>query len=133
MIFHVDVDEASQKYISFVTSNGHYQFWKVPFGLCNSPAVFQRFVNEVFKDLTTKGVALQYVDDLIIPAANEDEAVDRLKIVLERAREYGLKINKKKCQLLKRRVELLGHVVENGKLYASPDKTKAGINRTLSN
>lgn len=123
--FHVDVEEASRKYTAFVTSNGHYRFRKVPFGLCNSPAVFQRFVNEIFKDLTVKGIALPYVDDLIIPAMNEDEAVDRLKIVLERAGEYGLEINKKKCQLLMRRVEFLGHVIENGKIYPSLDKTKA--------
>jgi len=47
-----------------------------------------------------------------------------LKIVLK-AEEYGLEINKRKCQLLEQRIEFLGHVIENGKLYPSPEKTRA--------
>jgi len=123
--FHVPVNKDSQKYTAFVTHDGQYQFRKVPFGLCNSPAVFQRYINEIFNDLTRKGIALPYIDDLIIPAENEEEAIHRLKIVLKRAEEYGLEINKRKCQLLEQRIEFLGHVIENGKLYPSPEKTKA--------
>ncbi|GBM30936.1 Retrovirus-related Pol polyprotein from transposon 297 [Araneus ventricosus] len=39
--FHVDVNKDSRKYTSFVTHEGQYQFLQAPFGLCNSPAVFQ--------------------------------------------------------------------------------------------
>src|SRR5436190_2760226 len=123
--FHVSVDKDSQKYTSFVTHDGQYQFRRVPFGLCNSPAVFQRFINTIFHDMTVQGIALPYIDDLIIPAKNEKEAVERLRLVLQRAEEYGLEINKKKCQLLKRRIEFLGHIIENEKLYPSSEKTKA--------
>jgi len=58
--FHVPVNKDSQKYTAFVTHDGQYQFRKVPFGLCNSPAVFQRYINEIFSDLTRKGIALPY-------------------------------------------------------------------------
>lgn len=108
-----------------MTHAGQYQFRKVPLGLCNSPAVFQRFINNIFHDMTIQGIALPYIDDLIIPAKNEDEAIERLKLVLKRAGEYGLEINKKKCKLLERRIEFLGHVIEDEKLYSSPEKTKA--------
>jgi len=83
------VSKDSQKYTAFVTHEGHYQFRKVPFGLCNSPAVFQRFINELFQDLTVRGIALPYIDDLIIPAKNVEKAIERLKLVLKRAEEYG--------------------------------------------
>jgi len=46
-------------------------------------------------------------------------------MVLERTESYGLTINKKKRQLLKRRIEFLGYVIKEGKLYPSPDKIKA--------
>jgi len=80
--FH-PVNKDSQKYTAFVSHDGQYQFRKVPFGLCNSPAVFQRYINEIFNDLTRKEIALPYIDDLIIPAENEEEAINRLKIELK--------------------------------------------------
>lgn len=123
--FHVPVSKESQKYTAFVTDNGQYQFRRVPFGLCNSPAVFQRFINEIFRDMTMQGIALPYIDDLIIPAKNVEDAVQKLKMVLKRAEEYGLEINKNKCQLLRRRIEFLGH--EEGKLYPSPDKCSTEV------
>jgi hypothetical protein len=44
------------------------------------------------------------MDDLVIPAENEEEAIDRLKTVMRRAEEYDLLINWKKCQFLKRKL-----------------------------
>jgi len=38
--FHINIEESSRKYTSFVTPSGQYEFLKCPFGLCNSPAVF---------------------------------------------------------------------------------------------
>ena len=123
--FHVAVEKSSRKYTAFVTHRGHFQFLKVPFGLCNSPAVFQRFVNSVFQDLIRKDIVLPYMDDLIIPAKDEKSAIQRLQEVFQKASEYGLTINMKKCQFIKRSVEFLGHRIEDGKLYPSEFKTKA--------
>lgn len=95
--FHVSVSEPSRKYTAFVTNNGQYQFCKVPFGLSNSPGVFQRHVNAIFRDLTRQGIALPYIDDIIIPAQSEEEALCNLEKVLNQCRDYGLVINLKKC------------------------------------
>ncbi|XP_061390803.1 uncharacterized protein LOC133326139 [Musca vetustissima] len=105
--FHVPVNEESRKYTSFVTHNGQYQFRKVPFGLSNSPAVFQRHINAIFRELNREGIALPYVDDVIIPASIYDEAVVNLQRILETCRDYGLDINLKKCSFLKRRIQFL--------------------------
>lgn len=71
--FHVTLHEDSVKYMAFVTPNGHYEFLKVPFGLCNSPAAFQRDINAKFQRLIDSGVVLVYIDDLIIPSRDETE------------------------------------------------------------
>ncbi|GBO11009.1 Retrovirus-related Pol polyprotein from transposon 297 [Araneus ventricosus] len=70
-----------------------------------------------------------YLDDLIISSENEEtQGIERLKRVLQTASEYGLELNIKKCQFLKREIEFLRHKIKDGKLYASPLKVKAVMN-----
>jgi len=110
--FHVSVEETSRKYAAFVVLNGHYEFLKMPFGLCTSPAYFQKYINAVFRDLTAERIVAVYMDDLIVPSIDMQEGLSRLKLVLKTAAEYGLPFNWKKCQLLKSKVNYLGHYRE---------------------
>lgn len=115
--FHVGVETESRKYTSFVTDLGEYHFLRVPFGLCNSPSVFQRFINTIFRELMNIGIALPYLDDIILPARNEYEPVSKLKQVLKFFQDYGLEINKNDCNFLKTCIEFLGHIVVNGQIF----------------
>lgn len=123
--FHVPIEPESRKYTSFIVHNGQYEFLKVPFGLCNSPAVFTRFVSVIFKSLVNEGVMLTYMDDIVILAENDDEAVSRLKRVLAIASENGLKLKWTKCQFLKTKIEFLGYIIEGGTIKPSDEKTRA--------
>ncbi|GFY57215.1 enzymatic polyprotein [Trichonephila inaurata madagascariensis] len=123
--FHVDVDEDCRKYTSFIVPDGQFEFNKVPFGLSTSPGVFQRYVSSIFRDLTRKGIVISYLDDLVIPAKDEKEGLEKLKIAFEVAKKYGLEIKFKKCQFFKKTIEFLGHVVENGTIKSSTAKTQA--------
>ena len=96
--FHIDIKEKSKKYTSFVTDNDQYEFNKVPFALSMSPLTFQRYINNrVFKDLLKDGTVIIYLDDIIVPVQDEQEALERLTRVLEIASKFGLEINLKKC------------------------------------
>ncbi|GFW65186.1 retrovirus-related Pol polyprotein from transposon 17.6 [Trichonephila clavipes] len=72
-----------------------------------------------------KGIVIIYMDDLVIPAEDEKEGLEKLREVLEVASKYGLKMKFKKCQFLRRKVEFLDHVVENGTIRPSIAKTIA--------
>ncbi|GFY76058.1 hypothetical protein TNIN_31151 [Trichonephila inaurata madagascariensis] len=122
--FHVDVDEDCKKYTSFIIPDGQFEFNKVPFGLSTSPGVFQRYVSSIFRDLTRKGIVISYLDDLVIPVKDE-KGIEKLKIVFEVVKKYGLEIKFKKCQFLKKTIEFLGHVVGNGTIRPSTVKTQA--------
>ncbi|GFW19078.1 retrovirus-related Pol polyprotein from transposon 17.6 [Trichonephila clavipes] len=54
---------------------------------------------------------------------NEQEGLEKLKIIFEVAKKYGLEIKFKKCQFLKKKIEFLGHIVESGTIKPSPTKT----------
>ena len=59
--FHLAIEEGSRKYTSFVTLEGQWEVCKVPFGLCNSPPVFQRYVQYIFRDLIRLKLMLIYI------------------------------------------------------------------------
>ncbi|GBM25789.1 Retrovirus-related Pol polyprotein from transposon 17.6 [Araneus ventricosus] len=119
------MEEDSKKFTSFVTHDGQYEFNKVPFGLCNSPSIFQRFINHVFRDLLKEGIVIIYMDDIIIPSIDDLDGLKMLSRVLQTASEYGLELNLKKCNFLKSKIEFLGYIIENGKISPYLDKTVA--------
>ncbi|XP_049288982.1 uncharacterized protein LOC125766930 [Anopheles funestus] len=123
--FHVPIEKSSQKYTSFVTHTGQYEFLRAPFGLCNSPACFSRFVASAFRELIKSGEILVYVDDLIIATNSEEENITTLKKLVKVASENGIDFNWKKSQFLKSEVEYLGYVIKDGAYRISPDKIKA--------
>lgn len=123
--FHVEVDEDSRKFTAFITRDGQYEFSRMPFGLCNSPAVFQKFVNATFRDFINDGMVLTYMDDLIVPSVDYRGALEILERVFGRASQSGLAINWNKCQFLQTKVEFLGHEVKSGSVRPSRAKTDA--------
>lgn len=123
--FHVPISEESRKYTSFIVPDGQYEFLRVPFGLCNSPAVFVRYINAVFGELIRKQIVLVYIDDLIIPSNDVETGLQKLEMVLSVAKDYGLNINWKKCSLLKTEVEFLGHIIRDGSVRPSEHEINA--------
>ena len=75
--------------------------------------MFQKYVNTVFKDLILQGYVFLYLDDFIIPAKTDDEALQRLKLVFAIASEYGLEINFKKCSFLSKKKMVILLKMEN--------------------
>lgn len=128
------MSEDNCKYTAFIIPDGHYEFLRAPFGLCNSPAVFQKFINAIFRELIANETVLTYLDDLIIPSRDEKEGVRKLRNVLTVASDHGLNINWSKCHFLEKRIEYLGHVIESGCMRPSDRKTQAVMNfPTLNN
>ncbi|GFX97025.1 retrovirus-related Pol polyprotein from transposon 17.6 [Trichonephila clavipes] len=118
------MDPNSTKYTSFVTHEGQYEFLRVPFGLSNSPSVFQRFIYTVFRKLIRDNILIVYMDDLLIPSQNEAEGLNKLRLVLQTAADFGLELIEK-CNFLQRKIEFLGYIIENGTIKPSPSKTQA--------
>ena len=106
--YNLSMHEEDKKYTAFTTPLGLPEYNRMPQGLCNSPASFMRMMLIIFGDLNFSSL-LCYLDDLLIFAPNEPQALRRLEVVFQRLQEHNLKLSLKKCHLLRRSVKFLGH------------------------
>ena len=72
---------------------GNTSFYTCPSDCANSPAVLQKFINAVFRELINAKIVLTYMDDLIIPSTDRETGLENLKWVLSVAARFGLNIN----------------------------------------
>lgn len=106
---------------AFSTPYGHYQFKRMPFGLRNAPATFQRLMDNVLTGLQGNELFV-YLDDIVIYAKSLQEHTVKFNRLMSRLREANLKLQPDKCEFLRREVGYLGHVIgENG---VKPDPGK---------
>ena len=108
---------------AFCTPWGKFQFSRMPFGLRNGPAVFQRLMDKLLhNDLDYSRV---YIDDIVVFSTSWDQHCWHLARVLERLQHAGLTVNVKKCLWGHVRCEFLGHLVGEGKVSPSECKILA--------
>ena len=103
--------EKSRQYTAFtIGSMGIFEFLRMPYGLCNAPATFQRLMQNCLGELNLT-YTLIYLDDVIVFSRTEEEHLTRLRAVFERFREHGLKLKPSKCHFLQKEIAFLGHKV----------------------
>ncbi|XP_053378575.1 uncharacterized protein LOC128548173 [Mercenaria mercenaria] len=100
---------------------GLWQFTVMPFGLCNSPATFERLMERVLAGLTWKQ-CLVYLDDIIAYSITFDEHLTSLDLIFTRMREANLKLSPEKCVLFQKQVGFLGHLISENGVATDPSK-----------
>ena len=122
--WQVALDEDAARKSAFVVRNGLYQWRCMPFGLCNAPATFERLMDRVMAGLQWD-ILLIYLDDVIVFGKTVEEEIKRLRVVLSRLREAGLKLKPSKCFLFQKQVNYLGHIVSSKGVATDPEKVRA--------
>ena len=100
---------------------GLFECNRMPFGLQNAPATFQRLMQTRLEDQNYSTVLL-YLDDIIVFSSTFDEHIQRLEKVFTCLWQHGLKLKPSKCHLLKKQVKYLGHIVSASGIATDPDK-----------
>lgn len=108
---HINVAEDSIKYTVFITPLGQYEYLKMPFGLKNAPARFQRYVNEVLSDLIKEGNVVVYMDDFLIATDTLDKHFEVLNQIFRVLTQNHLELRLDKCRFFYEEIEYLGYVV----------------------
>ncbi|GJS81460.1 reverse transcriptase domain-containing protein [Tanacetum coccineum] len=111
---------------AFHTSQGVYCYTKMPFGLKNAGATYQRLVDNAFEGQVGRNLEV-YVDDLVIKSHTEDELVRDIVETFRALRKINMKLNPKKCTFGATEGMFLGYLIEPDGIRPCPEKTKAVI------
>ena len=118
--YHISLKESVKPKSAFVLSSlGKYQFNRVPFGLAQAPAYFQKLINDVLKGCN---FAIGYLDDIIIYSRSEKEHLEHLEKIFTRLKAAGLKLKLEKCCFFKKHIQYLGHLISADGIQPLPEK-----------
>jgi hypothetical protein len=120
--WQIKMREKDKEKTAFTCEAGHFEFERLPFGLCNAPAAFQYLMNEVLKTAISEKFALVYLDDIIIYSDSYSKQQVHLDRVFKLLSEAGLKVKPSKCEFLKQEIIYLGHIVTSRGISPNPKK-----------
>ena len=118
------MSEESRHMTAFVTPWGLHEWIRIPFGLKNAPAAYQRCMETILDGLN-HNICEVYLDDVIVYSTTFEEHVKYLQTALQRMQEYGLKLKASKCHLFQSEVRYLGKIITSEGYKPDPKETAA--------
>jgi ribonuclease HI len=123
----IKMKESDQLATSFITPFGMYCYTKMPFGLRNAGATYQRCMNHVFGEHIGRTVEA-YVDDIVVKTKKASDLLSDLETTFKCLRAKGVKLNPETCVFGVPRGMLLGFIVSERGIEANPEKIAAITN-----
>lgn len=122
--YQIEMHPDDAKKTAFNVENGHYEFTRMPMGLKNAPATFQRVMDHILRDFIGITCVI-YLDDILIFSTSLQEHAENLEKILQTLQNFNLKIQLDKCDFLKKETAFLGHVITTEGVKANPEKINA--------
>lgn len=117
----VQLSPESQSYVAINTHMGLYTYTRVPYGISAAPSLFQSVMDRVLQGIKCGC----YLDDIVVTGKDDQEHLENLEKVFARLNQYGFKLQKSKCELMKSSIHYLGHVVEKRGISKDSSATEA--------
>ena len=125
--YQVPLHPEDREYTAFQAGSELFQYVRLPFGLKNAVAAFQRLIDEFITENQLCGVKA-YVDNLYVGGHTQEEHDHNLNQLLEAARKWKLTFNEGKTVISTKSLAILGYLIENGKILPDPDRVKPLLN-----
>jgi len=120
--YQIPLEQQDRAKTAFVTAFGKWQFTKMPFGIRNAPAFFQRNMDCLLKNLSNSDA---YIDDVCVYSSNWKEHLRHLDETLRCLKKAGLTVKLAKCAFARAQVQYLGHSIGGGKIAPVEAKVMA--------
>lgn len=118
---HIPMAPESIPLTAFTTPLGTFEYLRLPFGLANAPAAFQRLIDAVLRGLLHVN-CYAFLDDVVIYSNNFETHLKDLEKVLQRISQANLRLKAKKCKFANNKITYLGHLITNKGVLPDPEK-----------
>ncbi|GFX21450.1 retrovirus-related Pol polyprotein from transposon opus [Trichonephila clavipes] len=117
----IPIQNSERHYTAFEACGKFYQFLRVPFGVTNGVACFQRVIDKIIEN---EGLTLTYpfIEDVTVCGKDQKEHDDKLEKFMTVAKKYNLTLNEDKCTYSSNSVHLLGYIIQDG--IIKPDRER---------
>ena len=125
--WQVPLRKKDREKTGFACELGLYQWKRLPFGLCNATATFQRLMAHALTGVAKKygNLVTCYVDDVVIATPTLEDHIDRLDDVFGCMKRAGLKCKPSKCEILRDLIKYLGRMVDRHDVRPDPEAVEA--------
>ncbi|GJT91538.1 reverse transcriptase domain-containing protein [Tanacetum coccineum] len=120
----IQMAEEDEDKTAFYAGEGVFCYKKIPFGLKNAGATYQRLVDKVFSHQIQRNLKA-YIDDMVIKSTSEEEILKDIQETFKRFRSINMKLNLKKCSFIVEEGPFLGHLITKHGIKENPSKVKA--------
>ncbi|GJY18017.1 reverse transcriptase domain-containing protein, partial [Tanacetum coccineum] len=126
----IPIDPNDQEKTTFTCPFGTYAYRRMPFGLCNAPATFQRCMLAIFYDMIEESVEV-FMDDFFVFGNSFDKCLNNLDKMLQRCKDAHLVLNWEKCQFMVKEGIVLGHKVSGLKSTKQKSTSYLILSKTI--
>ena len=111
--WQIPLKKRDRRKTAFACELGLFEWRRMPFGLCNASATFQRSITRALQRIQQRhgSVVMAYIDDIVIVTETIEDHLERIKEVFECLREAGFKMRAEKCDFMRTETKYLGRVV----------------------
>ncbi len=112
---------------AFTTRYGMYEWFVVPFGLCNAPGFFMQLMQHIL----AKGLdnfVIVFLDDILVFSKTLPDHIQHVHEVLQTLRANKLYAKQSKCSLFKQRIDFLGYVISGNGIEMESNKVQQILN-----
>lgn len=118
----LQVGKGSQELLTVNTHKGLFRYARLPFGITNSPSLFQSTMDRLLFGL--EGTTC-YLDDILVFSKNTEDMYQNVDAILKRLSDHGVKVNTSKSEFFKKNLNFLGYRIDENGIHQTAELTYA--------